>query len=643
MSTKWVSDDASNVCMKCGAEFGRLLGASRHHCRACGQLVCQTCKVEAQKVSHVLEPGKEEFLYLAPGSQEEVLKRPDPTSVISTAYSALSSAAHMVKFCHACNDKIGKEHTAFTMASYLLGTLRFFNHERQMRIISICIRAHFAKYESPTGMSILGRDVVQRLRQSFYRPNVRFNLRLYDQSLNLVVSGFFRVFLTNFLGSKFSQEHVAKVDSILISKPDHNFPHHVFISCMLNGAHIPDIRADLLRYLVLDPYRCLHILLSRYVLNYQVTIFAIFQAKAWKSILSHSSTDLFVNYPLLLPDLAKSTTETPDVFHKFVNLCRVLSPSKRYLSSILCNCVDENMFQETCKGLTIDGPETATLFQTLHAKLLSVIYDTEQLENMIQVPWTSPVENTLAKFTSSHPIMDITHKIYSQEPRTIQVDHIVSKKTHHVARVFQSWYLYCEPNFVMSQVMKRIFDLSNLANPMVNIATPLYSKMKYLYNTKNMDLVLTILPGVVSESRIVHVYKNAFSQTVETTLHVLVTILLVQHLASFVCLDVHKGLNLVEVGTTDRNSIIINAPLTYSSVWAIKDHILKGSLHAHTVLGINSVLTKMVHTYLPELYTGLLCLTKVGVPHSRIVEYMDDLRRVVRDNKSRDLVLKYLV
>jgi hypothetical protein len=164
MSSKWVSDDASNVCMKCGAEFGRFLGASRHHCRACGELMCQTCKVDAQKMSHVLEPGKEELLYLAPGSQEQILKRPDPTSVISTAYSALSNSAHVVKFCQGCNDKIEKEHQAFAMASYLLGVLRLFNHERQLCIISICIRAHFANCDFLTGMSILGRDVVRECK-----------------------------------------------------------------------------------------------------------------------------------------------------------------------------------------------------------------------------------------------------------------------------------------------------------------------------------------------------------------------------------------------------------------------------------------------------------------------------------------------
>ena len=301
------------------------------------------------------------------------------------------------------------------------------------------------------------------------------------------------------------------------------------------------------------------------------------------------------------------------------------------------------MLQETCNGLNIKYDTTLNLFQTLHAKLLSVIHDTERLETAIQVPWTSQVNNTLEKLPSNHPMMDIVHKIYSQEPRTIQVNHVVSKKTNHMARVFQSWYVYCEPNFILSQVMCHIFDLSSKSKSALEIKTPLYSNMKYVYNPENMDLVVTILPGVVSESRVVHVDKNAFSQPVETTLHVLVTMLLVQHLVSFLDIQVHEGLNLVEVGSTDRNSIIINACLTYSSIWAIKAHVLKGSLHAHTVLGINTVLTKMLHAHLPELHTGLLCLIKMGVPHARIVEYIDDLRRVVQKGTVRDLVLKYLV
>eukprot|EP00439_Symbiodinium_sp_Y106_P050367 s1067_g6.t1 len=37
----WVPNDASDVCMECGKEFGIL--RRRHHCRACGRLLCGIC------------------------------------------------------------------------------------------------------------------------------------------------------------------------------------------------------------------------------------------------------------------------------------------------------------------------------------------------------------------------------------------------------------------------------------------------------------------------------------------------------------------------------------------------------------------------------------------------------------------------
>lgn len=642
MSSKWVSDDASNVCMKCGAEFGRLLGASRHHCRACGELICQTCKVEAQKVSHVMEPGKEELLYLVPGSQFELLKRPTPTSVIGSAYTALSSAAHIVKFCQACNANIQKEHQAFAMADYLLNTLRLFPQERQLRVISICVRAHLANYESPTAMSIVGRDVVRTLRESFYQPKVRYNLQFYDQTLNYILAGFFRIFVANYMGNKFSEVHVAKVDSILTINPVHNYLSHVFISVLLNGAHIPDMRADTLRYLIADPYRCLHMLLSRFVLGYKVSIYSIFQTRAWKSILMSNNIEFFTKYPVLLSSMVQSSTETPTPYSKFVSTCRTLGNKYRQLTHLLCNSNDKELCSTICQALGMEADEVSTMFQTLHAKLLSIVYDTEQLESMIQVPWTIQEDNALVKLPLIHPILDMIHKIYSQEPRTIQVDHVVSSKTNHVARIFQSWYVFSEPNFILHQAMKHIFDLSVSIHPEIGSKTLLYPNMNYLY-TQVTDTVMCILPGTCTESRVVHVDKNTFSQNVEMTLHVLTTILLMQHLMSFVELEVHNGLNLVEVGSTERNSILIRSCLTYSSIQAIKKFVLKGSLHAHTVLGIHSILTKIINSHLPELYTGILCLTKAGIPHAHITKYLDDVRQITNQGIVRDLVLKYLV
>mmetsp|Transcript_24851 Transcript_24851/g.42068 ORF Transcript_24851/g.42068 Transcript_24851/m.42068 type:complete len:159 (-) Transcript_24851:1122-1598(-) len=40
----WVLDDAFNDCMVCEEEFA-FLSRNRHHCRACGNLVCDECSL----------------------------------------------------------------------------------------------------------------------------------------------------------------------------------------------------------------------------------------------------------------------------------------------------------------------------------------------------------------------------------------------------------------------------------------------------------------------------------------------------------------------------------------------------------------------------------------------------------------------
>jgi hypothetical protein len=51
----WVEDSAHPACMLCGAEYWLFL--RRHHCRACGKLVCWSCSQERRELSLVVAKG----------------------------------------------------------------------------------------------------------------------------------------------------------------------------------------------------------------------------------------------------------------------------------------------------------------------------------------------------------------------------------------------------------------------------------------------------------------------------------------------------------------------------------------------------------------------------------------------------------
>eukprot|EP00440_Ansanella_granifera_P005377 gb/GFBE01005834.1/.p1 GENE.gb/GFBE01005834.1/~~gb/GFBE01005834.1/.p1 ORF type:complete len:609 (+),score=86.73 gb/GFBE01005834.1/:1-1827(+) len=49
-ATQWVDDAATEVCMRCRAQFGFLQMRRKHHCRRCGKVVCSACSRTRQIV-----------------------------------------------------------------------------------------------------------------------------------------------------------------------------------------------------------------------------------------------------------------------------------------------------------------------------------------------------------------------------------------------------------------------------------------------------------------------------------------------------------------------------------------------------------------------------------------------------------------
>lgn len=644
---KWMSDDASTVCLRCGAEFGRLLGASRHHCRACGDLICHTCMVESSEVSHVVKGGVELVDHLAPESKFVVLKRPEATSLLGTAYRSLSSAAHKVKFCQPCMEQISREHAAFRQATYLLHAIAMFGVERQVRMISIAIRAYLANYEYVTGLSILGQRTFNVLTSGFYVPAIRPHLHKDDEVLNTIIASFYRSFFARHLTS--SPDSYVKTNSRLVHAVDQAYSHHTFINVLFNSSKLSDIRSETLRYVLSDPHRCLHILLSRSVLGYKVNLYPLFLIRVWNGLLTATSPDFLLEFPCLLHHLIRNPQNEDSPYKSYLSQIRSMPARNRYFKTMICQATTPSILSSVCDVLRLDPGPILEFIDTMYNKLLSVVMNTERFENKIQIPWTSSTTNPFVKFNNAHAMVNIGQLLFAREPKTLLVDHLVSEKTNHVARVYQSWYVFAEPNFVMASIMNRVFELTRLEHATKKTDSVLFDKRCNIFPLTGAEPallskpVLVLVPGSVSQTRIVHVEESTASQDIEVSLNVYVTILLMTHLHEFVKIETQESMNLVEIAATTRNTQVINACLTYAGLLAVRRHILHGALHAQTVLGITNMLQRIVHQHLDKLYIALTSLIGIGVDHACLVAFMNDLRVRTTNGTLLEVILKKLI
>ena len=615
----WLPDDASAHCMQCGAEFGRILGASRHHCRASGELICQTCVVVAEKQSHVVEPGVEIHSYLAPKTSHTILKRPDPSSVIDNVFQSFK-AIDTVKFSHSCNTDIELEHTSFRQACFLLGTLSFLSPREQMNFVITMIRAYLAYVIHPTGMALLGKIFHDRIKEGFYMPKVSSELRLFDRDVNLIISS---VIYTHLEG--FTTKLVEHCNTHFTQHEE-----HLFLASILNASHVPNIRVDILNYLLMDEFRALHILLSRYVFHYDVHIVSSLQNRSLLSILKKHGVSYLVKYPLLLNDIIRDCNETPEPYEKFIQAMQMsFTPGeyKKQMTKLLCTSPNQEYTLHICDALQLDSTAIQKQCSILRNKLLALVQDTERLEHSVNVPWTEHISNDLAQTKSPHPIVKLFSKICANFPRTIHVNHVFSTKNKHLARLFQEWLIFVEPNTQINHVLRHMMDVVSKSSA-AEFPQPYYNNTRYFED-------IAILPGNISQTRIVHLQQK--SSTITASILILVTMFLMEHLKTFIEIPEHESLNLVEIYQSKQTELITSC-LTYSSLGAIRRFVLSKSLHANTVTEVSSILQKMVNAHLPEFYFGLVGLRDPGVD-----KYTASVVDMVKNQNTEEFILKYLV
>lgn len=595
-------------------------------------------------------------------------------STIASVYDTLTgNTATEIKFCEACADHIQAEHVAFVQCNALLHALRMFDYERTLRVVVIGVRAYLAELPTPTALSLLGEVVVRTLRQGFYKPKTRDGLKYFDQPLNEIISTFFRKYCArHFDAARTTPSTVSQMiknnafvtlRSIMETKQDHNFMNHIFIACLLNGAHIPDMRVDILKYLLADPYQCMHILLSNRVLDYDVSIYTTLQIKTWTALVNHGKNGhgYFTTYPLLLDALTRQSESTSatsaatsaagkktDPYRQFVTclrsacIARTAKRSQEAYTRNVCKLMSASfgltpgLFEYTCSITGVNPNHATSQLQALYTKLMNVVHDHETFESSVNIPWTIAQSNAFASLDTFNAWTAVLRSIYSKEPRTIVLDHAVSDKTTHVARIFQSWHVFAEPDYVYTQVMRHVYSLvhAHVDTKMDPSDIDMYSSLEYLFSSDATEPALAIIPTHVTKTRLVHIHKTTFSAPPETNLVVLVTILLMCIMSEYVEMPDtgtrSTSLALVEVGTTPRNTQVIHAPLTFASLAAVRTHVLGGSLHATVAVAIATAVERIVSAALLQLFVGLLGLTRVGIPRANLVAYLDELRTIVR-------------
>lgn len=118
----WVVDADMSRCMICAKLFGWFKGRSRHHCRACGSLVCYQCSPYEANIPHI-EEGKSRVCKncfgLKPGLVDDLF---DSSETDEAAEALLAPPAPVATFMPFRSPTVVRNHYAFRGDSLLDGS-----------------------------------------------------------------------------------------------------------------------------------------------------------------------------------------------------------------------------------------------------------------------------------------------------------------------------------------------------------------------------------------------------------------------------------------------------------------------------------------------------------------------------------------
>ena len=501
---------------------------------------------------------------------------------------------------------------------------------------------------------MLGKRVYDALTNPFYTPRVSEMLHKDSQTMNQLLAGFFCRFLERWLSSstEANRNRLYKdIDAFFVTNNTRQYTMHKFINCLLNSSNVSNMQSKLIRYLVSDASRCMHIILSQHILGYNVKLYGQFLSRTWNGILTSQGTSFVTQFAPLL-HLVIRENDSAHPYRSYLNQIRS-RPSRNVVFARMVYCATTpELLQELCVLLKVNYRSTLDILRLLYDKIYSTIHDTEKLEAAIQLPWLSNAPNPLAMLKTTCVAHDILKKVFSHEPKTLLVDHVISNKTQHMARISQSVYAFAEPNFVMSNIMHRLFSITQKVVPLIQNTTHMQQGLQYVFPLANEGEppallsrpAVAIVPGTSSQSRVLHIDSTTSGKSIEITINVLVTTLLLLHLQTFIQVEVQPSLNLVEVGlTSNNNREVVQSCLTFSAISALRKHLLHGSLSAHTVLAITTMVNKILSTHLDKVYISLLSLTTIGVQHSQLAEFLDSLVYHSKEGTLLEVILAHLV
>lgn len=628
MSFSWQPDHSSDSCTSCKAEFGRVYGPSRHHCRINGKLYCSQCIRLAEPIDCVLDVGQVLRKYKVPDSQYTFLTRPVDSSALGKAMTLIAAPTDELKFCAEYYQLLKQETTAWIRAQSLLGCMNFLNPQWVQLLFGICVQASMAELDETTAMTLIGDQIQHRLNKVFYEPCVRPENQIMDRVINYHLSKILQNYYSKQLYTKPTLKEATNFfETSIVPDP---YTIHNLIQLWQNGDK-PGLRMDniLMEFLAQDPVRNTHILIGDSCLGYEPRLESGIKRYFWSKQIQDFPSYIS-DSPYLLRFFGTS----------YSDLCKIEpNISYEFWYSVLCIAGHEPSIQKEIAAHCGLSPEKCFMvLNHLFDIFWPILYDGEQLNHKIQIPCAQISKNPFSTIKSQDMIQDILNKITEFEPRQIEFRHVLSQETNHVGELFQSWHIFPEPFGIENAIMRKVYECVEMVESNPGTVSNIFTSLQFIRQANTNNVIGISNAHHKTQLKIVN--HHGFETPPRFSVTMFVTILLLYHLTQFVPLPTPTDavLSLVEVQTVKDIQYII-APITFSSIHQIRQHTLERQINADFLVGITAILNTLVQSHMDDLWFCFLEIPNQNAIHA----YLNSIKQYAQNDQFNELILQHMI
>lgn len=345
----WVNDTETNQCQLCQSYFGVIL-QRRHHCRACGSLICGRCTERIYSPTEfVVEPGKTQCLVHSPASLIELLQHPNNTTSSSSSYlgqlvSSLTLTTtdekpfETVKLCSNCSLKRYHENESWNTLYALVRTMNYISTKDCDRLIRCALEQYLRDpSQVDSGMALLGRCI-----HVLTTSNIM--LGLYTKLVQ------YKVF-------QWLMHHVFKAQKRRYKTQFHQFKRNIlmqpaneiqqYIALYMNATHKFQSQDPLKLNIVskqLESQYCAHVLLSK-MLGYKNCLNLKILEDFWELMYNDQTTsNMFCRFRFFSEILFSDILETQSIQDECLN-ANSFTPYLQFLSKRFQN--NNSMYSST--------------------------------------------------------------------------------------------------------------------------------------------------------------------------------------------------------------------------------------------------------------------------------------------------------